>query len=444
LYRTKSGALSTGLFLIGILALSCLSTTSIFNQQDQDQALAQQYIQTIKYRNLVIDLGKGVKTHAQLTLPAVGKGPFPAVLLVSGSGANDKNETLGFVHKTGPKPPMPLWQTAQYLSERGFAVLRYDKRGVDGNFTIVDKNIWANTTINDLIQDSKKALNVLVQQPEVDPKRISIIGHSEGTAIAPRVAIDNSTKVKNIILMGTVAQNLRDIVYNQYVNLPSEYATQELDKNHTGLISIQQISNDPHRYSVLVNLLVPSSVLYTFLRTHDTKVISNALVNKFGNNTIQDGYISIDKQLRPLLIKKYENLTASNPSKCNNVEGCPALLRSYFDLIPTLSIIGNVSKSTGILLLNGENDSLTPVQQTFLLQQRLTEVNHPDHTLITYPNLGHQFYPSSQWKTGVGPFEPYVLADLYAWLESHSGLSHSYITTPTSTLGANTSSPSKR
>jgi len=430
--------------LIGILALSCLSTTSIFNQQDQDQALAQQYIQTIKYRNLVIDLGKGVKTHAQLTLPAVGKGPFPAVLLVSGSGANDKNETLGFVHKTGPKPPMPLWQTAQYLSERGFAVLRYDKRGVDGNFTIVDKNIWANTTINDLIQDSKKALNVLVQQPEVDPKRISIIGHSEGTAIAPRVAIDNSTKVKNIILMGTVAQNLRDIVYNQYVNLPSEYATQELDKNHTGLISIQQISNDPHRYSVLVNLLVPSSVLYTFLRTHDTKVISNALVNKFGNNTIQDGYISIDKQLRPLLIKKYENLTASNPSKCNNVEGCPALLRSYFDLIPTLSIIGNVSKSTGILLLNGENDSLTPVQQTFLLQQRLTEVNHPDHTLITYPNLGHQFYPSSQWKTGVGPFEPYVLADVYAWLESHSGLSHSYITTPTSTLGANTSSPSKR
>ena len=44
------------------------------------------------------------------------------------------------------------------------------------------------------------------------------------------------------------------------------------------------------------------------------------------------------------------------------------------------------------LLLNGENDSLTPVQQAFLLQQRLTEVNHPDHTLITYPNLGHVFH----------------------------------------------------
>ena len=69
-------------------------------------------------------------------------------------------------------------------------------------------------------------------------------------------------------------------------------------------------------------------------------------------------------------------------------------------------------------MLNGENNSQTPVQQAFLLQQRLTEVNHPYHTLITYPNLGHVFYPSSQWSTGYGPFEQYVLADIYAWLEA--------------------------
>jgi hypothetical protein len=52
----------------------------------------------------VIDLGNGLKTKAQLTFPAIGKGPFPGVLLISGSGANDKNGTLGFVHKNGPKP----------------------------------------------------------------------------------------------------------------------------------------------------------------------------------------------------------------------------------------------------------------------------------------------------------------------------------------------------
>ena len=73
----KSVTFSLGLFLIGILGLSCLST-SIFKQQDH--ALAQQNIPTIKYRNLVIDLGNGVKTNAQLTLPAEGHGPFPAVL----------------------------------------------------------------------------------------------------------------------------------------------------------------------------------------------------------------------------------------------------------------------------------------------------------------------------------------------------------------------------
>ena len=87
-----------------------------------------------------------------------------------------------------------------------------------------------------------------------------MIGHSEGTIIAPRVAIDNSTKVKNIIFIGIVAQNLRDILHYQGVSLPSGYATQVLDKNHTGLISIQQIAKDP----VLRHLLVPSSVVLIF------------------------------------------------------------------------------------------------------------------------------------------------------------------------------------
>ena len=71
-------------------------------------------------------------------------------------------------------------------------------------------------------------------------------------------------------------------------------------------------------------------------------------------------------------------------------------IRAEYALEPNLDIIGNVSSNTSILILQGENESQTPVEQAFLLQEKLTDVRHPDHTLITYPNLGHSFFPSSQ------------------------------------------------
>jgi hypothetical protein len=86
-------------------------------------------------------------------------------------------------------------------------------------------------------------------------------------------------------------------------------------------------------------------------------------------------------------------------------------------LTTNLDIIGNVPSNVSILIQQGENDSDTPIQQAFLLQQKLTELRHLDHTLITYPDLGHLFYPSSQWKTALGgPMEPKVLEDLFGWL----------------------------
>jgi uncharacterized protein len=85
-------------------------------------ASAQSDLQTMKSRNLVIDLGNGVKTNAQLTYPAVdsGNGKYPGVLLITGSGAIDMNSTGGFIridNKTGQKiyPPTPFLQIAQYL-----------------------------------------------------------------------------------------------------------------------------------------------------------------------------------------------------------------------------------------------------------------------------------------------------------------------------------------
>ena len=88
----------------------------------------------------------------------------------------------------------------------------------------------------------------------------------------------------------------------------------------------------------------------------------------------------------------------------------------------------------------------------FSYNKKLTDLNHPDHTLITYPGLGNEMSPAigdspESSMSGLqksGPIEPYVLADIYSWLEAHSGLSHPYVATPMSTLVANTNSSNGR
>jgi pimeloyl-ACP methyl ester carboxylesterase len=393
--NSKASMFSLGLLLgVAMFSLSILSNSTFNNYSTS--TLAQPFIQTVKSRDLVIDLGNGIKTNAQLTIPAVGNGPFPGVLLVAGSGAIDMNVTISPDVK-------PFWHIAQYLSERGFVVLRYDKRGVGVNGTIIDTNVWGNATFDDLKNDAAKALNILTEQPEVDPDKITLIGHSEGTMIIPRLAIDlnnnnnnnstgNLTKVANIVLMSTVAQNLFDLLHAQVVDDTLAYAHQVLDKNHTGSFSIREPIELPE--------------------------LSEGVATYFGNSTT--GYIDIENELKPLLEQVFENIESGDTEAKCPVGTCPLWIRSHGELEPTLSFIGNVSNSTDILMMNGENDSQSTVQQAFLLEQRLTEVNHPDHTLITYPDLGHLFSPSSQWFTEFGPMEQHVLSDLHRWLSDHT------------------------
>jgi pimeloyl-ACP methyl ester carboxylesterase len=389
--NSKASILSLGLLMI--VAMFSLSILSDSTFKYSTSALAQPFVQTVKHRDLIIDLGNGIQTDAQLTIPAVGNGPFPGILLVAGSGVVDMNETLSPDSK-------PFWQIAQYLSERGFAVLRYDKRGVGANSQIIDYNIWGNLTFDDLKNDAEIALGVLIQQPEVDPSKITLIGHSEGTIIVPRIVIDqeenktNATTIKNIVLMGSAATTMADLAHYQKVGLPLEYMHQVLDKNGTGYISVQEAIQDP--------------------------LVGRFVVANFGNDTTTE-FINIERQVKPLLEKALEEFTQADANaRCDNPEGCPIWFNSAVNLEPNVSIIGNLSKSTSVLMLNGENDPLTPVQQSFLLEQRLTEVNHPDHTLITYPGLGHTFAISPQWSIGLGPVEWYVLSDLHTWLSDRT------------------------
>jgi uncharacterized protein len=380
-------------------------------------ANAQSDLQTTKYRNMVMDLGNGLETNARLNLPSVGDGPFPAVLLVPGSGPVDMNETGGAVridNETGSiiyPPARPFFDIAQYLSERGFAVLQYNKRGIGANFTILDSNVWGNVTFDDLRQDAERALDVLIQQPEVDSNHVTLVGHSEGTTIVPRVAIDNPDKVKNIVLMGSLAQNLREIGYSQGVSTPILYAQQVLDHNHNGLLSLQEASENPVFSSLVGNLTL--LLTRNITATNGTAEQLSPLYNM--NN---DTFISINDELKPRLIDQINSKSVVTPGeKCTILKGpCPIWLTSHFALTPTLDIIGKVPPDTSILIQQGKNDTDTPVQQAYLLQQKLTQIRHPDHTLITYPDLGHLFYPSTQWRTAFGPMEQKVLEDLFTWL----------------------------
>ena len=99
------------IFSLGSLIVVAMFSSSILSNPTYNyliSALAQPFVQTVKYRDLVIDLGNGIRTNAQLTIPAVGNGPFPGVLLVAGSGVVDMNETLSPDSK-------PFWQIAHMV-----------------------------------------------------------------------------------------------------------------------------------------------------------------------------------------------------------------------------------------------------------------------------------------------------------------------------------------
>ncbi len=145
----------------------------------------------------------GIRLAGTLTLPR-GSARFPAVFLITGSGPQDRDESL-----MGHRPFLVL---ADYLSRRGFAVLRADDRGVGksgGNF--------AASTTADFATDAEAALAYLKTRREVDPERMGFIGHSEGGEIAPMVAARNRDVAFVVMLAGPgvpgdeilVAQTLR-------------------------------------------------------------------------------------------------------------------------------------------------------------------------------------------------------------------------------------------
>ena len=138
-----------------------------------------------------------------LALPA-GKGPFPAVVLVQGSGPLDRDETIG--------PNRPFLDVARGLAAQGIAVLRYDKR----THALPERFAGSETfTMDDeTTDDAVAAVAALARTPGIDPKRIFVMGHSQGGMLAARIA-RRSGKTAGIVLWAAPARSLLDLLLDQ-------------------------------------------------------------------------------------------------------------------------------------------------------------------------------------------------------------------------------------
>ena len=152
-------------------------------------------VPTATTEDVWVDNG-GVRLAGTLALPAV-PGPHPAVVLVSGSGPQDRDEAM-------PSIPgyRPFAVISEYLVDRDVAVLRYDDRGV-GEST--GDNAMAST--GDLATDAEAVFEYLRNRPEIDANRVGILGHSEGSMIAAMIAARNPNVAFVVSMGGSAADN---------------------------------------------------------------------------------------------------------------------------------------------------------------------------------------------------------------------------------------------
>ncbi|MFF2086184.1 alpha/beta hydrolase family protein [Nocardia sp. NPDC058176] len=149
-----------------------------------------------------------------LTTPE-GDGPFPAMLLITGSGPQDRNEEI-----MGHKPFQLLADT---FTRAGYAVLRTDDRGVGGTSGTLDQ-----ATYPDLADDAAAGVAFLRERPEIDPARVGLFGHSEGGYLAPLIAARPDSNIAFAILMAGPSVPGADVLIEQNeVIMASSGAPQE-------------------------------------------------------------------------------------------------------------------------------------------------------------------------------------------------------------------------
>jgi pimeloyl-ACP methyl ester carboxylesterase len=312
-----------------------------------------------------------VKLAATLTLPP-GAGPFPAVVLITGSGQQDRNEAL-----LGHQPFLVL---ADYLTRRGIAVLRADDRGMGGT-----SKGGPNDTTQNYADDALAGVAFLKARKEINPKQIGLIGHSEGGMAAPMAAA-KSADVAFIVLMAGPG-----------------IAGDKLLAMQISLIAAAECEKE-----VASALVEGQQLMATVVQEKDNAVARQKLQEASAKRG-EAAKKKLDAQLA----------TASAQSYAWATDWFRYFLS--YDPRPTL-----LKVKVPVLAINGEKDLQVPAKEDLeAIEQALKEAGNKDYKIVLLPGLNHLFQTT---KTGA-PSEyaqieetiaPTALQTMGDWIVAHT------------------------
>lgn len=309
-----------------------------------------------------------------ITLPdSVGK--LPAVILIAGSGPNDRDETI-FGHK-------PFWVIADFLTRNGYVVLRYDKRGVGKS-----EGSYATATTENFAADAQSAFDYLKTRNEVDKSVIGLIGHSEGGVIAPMVASQNRD-VKFIVLMAAMGIKGINLILDQ-----NESAMVAQKMEEANIVNLQRINR---KMFESLSGWKGTENDKTLLRDQLTLLWDKMpILSRMKTNKEQ----FIRSNFNAMITPWYRGILAINPSEFLQMVKCP------------------------VLAINGEKDSqVLYFKNISAIRSALESGGNNRFATKTYPNLNHLF---QECQTGevdeYGQIEqtisPQVLSDILEWMQS--------------------------